>query len=122
MSGASGFTVKFGNKEMEINLELYRVVQDYLKNSYTLDVLAEKLGLDGWSEAYEFMAALPQWVIWLTESQLKEYLSRPAQEQQAQPSAPKRAARRKKEKAEEKPEEKQAAPAAEKSAGEAKPQ
>lgn len=99
--------MKFGNKELEINLELYRVIQDYLKNSYTLDVLAEKLGLDGWSEAYEFVAALPQWVFWFTESQLQEYLSRPRQEQRPQQQAPKRGGRRRREQAEEKVEEKQ---------------
>ncbi len=71
----TGLFVKLGDREIEINLELYRVVQDYIKNSYTLDVLADKLGLDGWAEAYQFMSSLPQWVFWFTESQLEEYLN-----------------------------------------------
>jgi len=103
MSGAettSNRIIKLGDKEIEINQELYRIVQDYIKNSYTLDTLAEKLGLDGWSEAYQFVASLPQWVVWFTESQLEEYLSQPHQERQQQAGAPKRTTRRRKEQSE----------------------
>ncbi|MEM3655180.1 MAG: hypothetical protein QW453_02440 [Thermoprotei archaeon] len=103
MSGAGvadNRIIKVGNKEIEINKELYKVVQDYLKNSYTLDTLAEKLGLDGWSEAYQFISSLPQWVVWFTESQLEEYLNRPHQERQQQAETPKRTTRRRREQAE----------------------
>jgi len=66
------FVVKVGEKEIPIDESVLRIIREYIKTPMSLEELAEKLGLDGWEEAYEFIKALPLWAMW-TPPSLWEY-------------------------------------------------
>ncbi|MEB3847013.1 MAG: hypothetical protein GSR74_03450 [Desulfurococcales archaeon] len=65
MAEAGVFRVKAGSKEIEINEEVLSILQRYVRTSMTLEELAQKLGLDGWEEAYEFVKNVPAWILWI---------------------------------------------------------
>mgnify|MGYP001772592856 CR=1 FL=1 len=62
------FVVKVGEKEIPVDEKLLAVVEEYLKTPMSLEELAEKLGLESWEEAYEFIKALPAWIMWTPPS------------------------------------------------------
>ncbi len=66
------FVVKVGEKEVPLTEEVLRIVREYIRTPMSLEELAEKLGLGSWEEAYEFVKALPLWVMW-TPPSLWEY-------------------------------------------------
>ncbi|WP_440059889.1 hypothetical protein ACSU1N_01635 [Thermogladius sp. 4427co] len=68
MSKEAVFVVKIGNKEVEINEKTLSVLREYLKTPMGLDELAQKLGLESWEEAYEFLKAVPAWILWMPPS------------------------------------------------------
>ena len=59
------FKVKAGSKEIGIDEEVLSILQRYIKTNMTLEELAQKLGLDGWEEAYEFIKNVPAWILWI---------------------------------------------------------
>lgn len=59
------FKVKAGSKEIGIDEEVLSILQRYVKTNMTLEELAQKLGLDGWEEAYEFIKNVPAWILWI---------------------------------------------------------
>jgi hypothetical protein len=67
-------TVKIGEKEVELNEDLYKIIHEHYRTGGTLDRLAEQLGLESWDEAFQLVAGLPQWVLWFTQNQFEEYL------------------------------------------------
>ncbi|MET1160177.1 MAG: hypothetical protein ABWW65_04385 [Thermoprotei archaeon] len=62
------FVVRVRDKEIEINEDTLRIIREYLHRPMSLEELAEKLGLDSWEEAYEFIKKVPAWVIWTPPS------------------------------------------------------
>ena len=62
------YVVRVGNKEIEINEDTLRIIREYLHRPMSLEELAEKLGLDGWEEAYEFIKKIPAWIMWTPPS------------------------------------------------------
>ncbi|UXD21889.1 hypothetical protein IPA_09300 [Ignicoccus pacificus DSM 13166] len=58
-------------KEVELTEEVLRVVRKYLHTEYSLEKLAEDLGLDGWEEAYEFVKKMPAWLVWTPPTLLR---------------------------------------------------
>ena len=62
------FVVKVGEKEIPVDENVLSIVQEYIKTPMSLEELAEKLKLDSWEEAYEFVKALPLWVMWTPPS------------------------------------------------------
>ncbi len=62
------FVVKVGEKEIPIDENTLKIVREYIKTPMSLEELAEKLGLDSWEEAYEFVKALPLWIMWTPPS------------------------------------------------------
>lgn len=62
------YVVRVRDKEIEINEETLNIVKEYLHRPMSLEELAEKLGLDGWEEAYEFIKKVPAWIIWTPPS------------------------------------------------------
>jgi len=62
------FVVKVGEKEIPVTVEVLKIINEYIRTPMTLEELAEKLGLSGWEEAYEFIKALPLWVMWTPPS------------------------------------------------------
>jgi hypothetical protein len=62
------FVVKVGEKEIPVTVEVLKIISEYIRTPMTLEELAEKLGLSSWEEAYEFIKALPLWVMWTPPS------------------------------------------------------
>ena len=57
--------VKVGDKEVVINEETLEILQEYARTEMTLEQLARRLGLRNWMEAFEFVKAVPAWVLWM---------------------------------------------------------
>lgn len=62
------YVVRVGSKEIEINEETLKIIRQYLHTPMSLEELAEKLGLEGWDEAYELIKKIPAWIIWTPPS------------------------------------------------------
>lgn len=68
MAEEEKYVVKVGDKEVEINEETLKIIRQYLRTPMSLEELAEKLGLESWDEAYEFIKKVPAWIIWTPPS------------------------------------------------------
>lgn len=62
------YVVKVGEKVIEVNEDKLRIVYEYLHRPMSLEELAEKLGLESWEEAYEFIKKIPAWLMWTPPS------------------------------------------------------
>ncbi|MEM4718104.1 MAG: hypothetical protein QXE81_05030 [Desulfurococcaceae archaeon] len=62
------FVVKVRDKEIQVNEDVLRILREYIRTPMSLEELAEKLGLESWEDAYEFVKALPLWVMWTPPS------------------------------------------------------
>ncbi|MEM0218335.1 MAG: hypothetical protein QXY11_05615 [Desulfurococcaceae archaeon] len=74
MSSGEGnvlFVVKVGEKEIVVDENVLKIVHEYIKTPMSLEELAGKLGLESWEEAYEFIKALPAWIMWTPPSMWK---------------------------------------------------
>jgi hypothetical protein len=81
------YVVKVGDKEVVIDEKTLEVLQEYVKTPMGLEELAEKLGLESWEEAYEFIKAVPAWILWTPVSlwrHRKKWIQGKIQGQQAQ--------------------------------------
>ncbi|MEB3780283.1 MAG: hypothetical protein GSR85_08655 [Desulfurococcales archaeon] len=59
------YKVKVGEKEIIIDEEVLSVLKRYVHTEMTLEQLADKLGLESWEEAYEFIKNIPTWILWI---------------------------------------------------------
>jgi len=64
MSTCYKYIVKLGEKEIEIDDKVVKILNTYAKTDMSLEKLAEELGLESWEEAYEFIKKVPSWIIW----------------------------------------------------------
>ncbi|MCD6301751.1 MAG: hypothetical protein J7L82_06770 [Staphylothermus sp.] len=62
------YVVRVGEKEIVIDEKTLEIIREYLHRPMSLDELAEKLGLESWEEAYEFIKKVPAWIIWTPPS------------------------------------------------------
>lgn len=62
------YVVKVKDKEVVIDEKVLQVLREYIKTPMGLEELAEKLGLESWEEAYEFIKAVPAWIMWTPPS------------------------------------------------------
>lgn len=58
------YVVKVGDKEIELTTEVLEILNEYIHTAMPLEKLAEKLGLESWEEAYEFIKKVPAWIMW----------------------------------------------------------
>ncbi|MCI4436004.1 MAG: hypothetical protein JHC33_04240 [Ignisphaera sp.] len=58
------YVIKVGDKEVEIDDKVVKILNTYVRTEMSLEQLAEALGLNGWSEAYEFVKKIPAWIAW----------------------------------------------------------
>jgi len=58
------YVVRVGEKEIEIDEKVVKILNIYVRTEMNLEKLAEELGLDGWAEAYEFVKKIPAWIAW----------------------------------------------------------
>ena len=65
MSEEAPYTVRVGDKVIEINEEVLEVLRRYVRQEFTLEQLASELGLESWEEAYEFIKRIPAWMLWV---------------------------------------------------------
>jgi len=56
--------VKVGSKEIKIDEEVLELLHEYVRTAMPLDTLARRLGLKNWVEAFEFVKAVPAWILW----------------------------------------------------------
>jgi hypothetical protein len=53
-------------KKIEIDEDVIRILNNYVKMEYSLEKLAQDLGLESWEEAYEFVKSVPAWIMWIS--------------------------------------------------------
>lgn len=58
--------VEVGEKRVEINEDVVRILNNYVKMEYSLEKLAQDLGLESWEQAYEFVKKVPAWIMWIS--------------------------------------------------------
>ncbi len=63
--GEVELVVKVGGKEIKIDEEVLGILHEYVRTAMPLDTLARRLGLRNWMEAFEFVKAVPAWVLWM---------------------------------------------------------
>ncbi|RLE88389.1 MAG: hypothetical protein DRN04_17210 [Thermoprotei archaeon] len=68
---AEEIKIKVGDKEIVITEETLNILREYARTQMTLEELAEKLGLESWEEAYEFVKKIPAWLLWTPPTLLK---------------------------------------------------
>ncbi|MBB5252948.1 hypothetical protein [Sulfurisphaera ohwakuensis] len=51
-------------REVILDDEAIRALNEYVRTQLTLEQLAKRLGLSGWEEAYELAKQVPAWVMW----------------------------------------------------------
>ncbi|BAK54293.1 MULTISPECIES: hypothetical protein [Sulfurisphaera] len=51
-------------REVILDDEAIRALNEYVRTQLTLEQLAKRLGLSGWEEAYELVKQVPAWVMW----------------------------------------------------------
>ncbi|MEM1559949.1 MAG: hypothetical protein QXZ41_06310 [Ignisphaera sp.] len=64
MSVCYRYVIKVGEKEIEIDENVVKMLNTYVRTEISLEKLAEQLGLDDWGEAYEFVKKIPAWIMW----------------------------------------------------------
>jgi hypothetical protein len=74
LSKSATNVIKVGDKEIELNTALYKIIHEHYRTGGTLDSLGEAVGLTGWDSAYQLVASMPQWVLWFTQTQFEEHL------------------------------------------------
>ncbi len=70
------YVVKIGDKEVVIDEEIVKILNEYVRTEYTLEKLAEALGLDSWEEAYEFVKKVPAWIMWVPYTMWRVYVEK----------------------------------------------
>ncbi|MEM2301550.1 MAG: hypothetical protein QXR14_04995 [Sulfolobales archaeon] len=58
--------VEVGGKRIEVNEDIVRILNNYVKMEYSLERLAQDLGLESWEQAYEFVKKVPAWIMWIS--------------------------------------------------------
>ncbi|BFH73530.1 hypothetical protein SJAV_14740 [Sulfurisphaera javensis] len=51
-------------REVVLDDEAIKALNEYVRTQLTLEQLAKRLGLSGWEEAYELIKQVPAWVMW----------------------------------------------------------
>jgi len=51
-------------REVILDDEAIKVLNEYARTQMTLEQLAKRLGLSGWEEAYELIKQVPAFVMW----------------------------------------------------------
>ena len=69
-------SVNIGGKEIVIDEKTLHILREYLHTPMTLEKLADKLGLESWEEAYEFIKKVPAWLLWTSPTLWKTVLAR----------------------------------------------
>ena len=59
------YVIIVGDKEIEIDEHIVKILNHYARTEMNLEQLAEVLGFDSWMEAYEFIKKVPAWIMWI---------------------------------------------------------
>ena len=65
MTTCEKYVIVVGDKEIEIDESVVKILNHYARTEMNLEQLAEHLGLDSWMEAYEFVKKVPAWILWV---------------------------------------------------------
>jgi hypothetical protein len=56
--------IKLSDSEIPVDEDLLKVLKKYAMTQMTLEELAKELKLGSWEKAYEFVKAVPAWLVW----------------------------------------------------------
>jgi len=76
LSMCERYVIRVGDKEIEIDEDVVKILNAYARTEMTLEQLAEALGLEGWMEAYEFVKKIPSWILWVPSTLWKRELAK----------------------------------------------
>ncbi|WP_449462876.1 hypothetical protein PQ610_01585 [Tardisphaera miroshnichenkoae] len=80
MSISLPLEIQVGDKKVIVDENVHAILREYVKTGMGIDELAEKLGFDNWSEAYELLKQVPAWLLWLPPSVVKSSVAQAAQQ------------------------------------------
>lgn len=63
--------VEVRGKRIEVDDGVVKILNNYVKMEYSLEKLAQDLGLEGWEEAYEFVKKIPAWILWISPTMFR---------------------------------------------------
>ena len=72
--------IQVGDKKVIVDENVHAILREYVKTGMGIDELAEKLGFDNWSEAYELLKQVPAWLLWLPPSVVKNSVAQAVQQ------------------------------------------
>lgn len=58
--------VEVAGRKIVIDENIVKILNEYVRTSFSLEELAKRLGLDNWEQAYEFIKKVPAWVMWIS--------------------------------------------------------
>ncbi|MDP7975670.1 MAG: hypothetical protein RAK25_00755 [TACK group archaeon] len=80
MSISLPLEIQVGDKKVIVDENVHAILREYVKTGMGIDELAEKLGFDNWSEAYELLKQVPAWLLWLPPSVVKSSVAQAVQQ------------------------------------------
>ncbi len=76
MSVCERYVIRVGDKEIEIDENIVKILNEYVRTEMNLEKLAMLLGLDSWIEAYEFIKKVPAWIMWIPHTLWKREMEK----------------------------------------------
>ncbi len=76
MTTCEKYVIVIGDKEIEIDESVVKILNYYARTEMNLEQLAEQLGLDSWMEAYEFVKKVPAWILWVPSTLWKREMEK----------------------------------------------
>ncbi|MGC8670557.1 MAG: hypothetical protein ACP5SK_01925 [Thermoprotei archaeon] len=80
MSISLPLEIQVADKKVIVDENVHAILREYVKTGMGIDELAEKLGFDNWSEAYELLKQVPAWLLWLPPSVVKSSVAQAVQQ------------------------------------------
>ncbi|MGC8635795.1 MAG: hypothetical protein ACP5T5_01990 [Thermoprotei archaeon] len=80
MSISLPLEIQVEDKKVIVDENVHAILREYVKTGMGIDELAEKLGFDNWSEAYELLKQVPAWLLWLPPSVVKSSVAQAVQQ------------------------------------------
>jgi len=70
------YIIKVSEKEIVLDENIVKILNEYARTEFTLEKLAEILGFESWEEAYEFVKKVPAWIMWIPYTLWKVHIEK----------------------------------------------